>query len=59
MAQGWGEKEKRTYDVEREIVVPREAVEPDAPLAAAPAAFALGSRDALEAAVAELVPLFE
>lgn len=48
-----------TYDVEREIVVPWETVEPDSAVTAMPAALALVAREALEPTLAKRVPLLE
>ena len=49
-------RNQRTDDVEREIVVPREAVEPEAAVAALPA-FAFLAGAALQRKVVETVPL--
>ena len=48
-----------TDDVEREIVVPREAVEPNTAVATPPATLALVALEPTRAAVAEAVPLAE
>ena len=54
---GWGKV--RTDDIEREVIVPWQTIEPYAAVAALPAALALVAGEAVFAALAELVPLPE
>ena len=54
---GWGKV--RTDDIEREVVVPRQTIEPYAAVSALPAALAFIAGEAIFAALAELVPLPE
>ena len=49
----------RTDDIEREVVVPWQTIEPYTAVAALPAALALVAGEAIFAALAELVPLRE